>query len=206
LFLNPPARYSEDLDFVRKNPISIGPLINAIRDALKSWLGEPNRKITERGFRLTYKYQSISNLPAKLKIEVNTTEYFQALPTRYEKFFVDSDWYKGGCEIATYEIDELIATKLRALYQRRKGRDLFDLWYVSKQNLVDLKKMVGIFQKYCAAENICISKKLFCKNLELKRKNRDFCIDMDALLPGNINWNFEEAYDFVKNKIINRLP
>lgn len=28
----------------------------------------------------------------------------------------------------TNELDELLATKLRALYQRRKGRDLFDLW------------------------------------------------------------------------------
>ena len=35
----------------------------------------------------------------------------------------------------TYEIDELIATKLRALYQRGKGRNLFDLWHVGNQNL-----------------------------------------------------------------------
>ena len=37
-----------------------------------------------------------------------------------------SRWYSGTAAIATFEFDELLATKLRALYQRRKGRDLFD--------------------------------------------------------------------------------
>jgi len=30
--------------------------------------------------------------------------------------------------VLTFEPAELVATKLRALYQRRMGRDLFDLW------------------------------------------------------------------------------
>ena len=41
---------------------------------------------------------------------------------------MDSDWFKGTGDIITYEMPELMATKLRALYQRRKGRDLFDIW------------------------------------------------------------------------------
>lgn len=28
----------------------------------------------------------------------------------------------------TFQIEEILATKLRALYARRKGRDLYDLW------------------------------------------------------------------------------
>ncbi len=30
----------------------------------------------------------------------------------------------------TYELAELTGTRLRAVYQRRKGRDLFDLWKI----------------------------------------------------------------------------
>ena len=37
-------------------------------------------------------------------------------------------------EIRTYNINELLGTKFRALYQRSKGRDLFDLDY-SRQNI-----------------------------------------------------------------------
>ena len=129
LFLKPPARYSEDIDFVQKNPEPIGKTIDAIRVLLKPWLGDPNWKITERSAKLIYKYNAIDQLTAKLKIEINITEHFQVLPLRVERFDVPSEWFKGTADIITYEIDELIATKLRALYQRRKGRDLFDLWY-----------------------------------------------------------------------------
>lgn len=38
-----------------------------------------------------------------------------------------SRWFEGACEIQTYELDELLGTKLRALYQRKQARDLFDL-------------------------------------------------------------------------------
>ena len=39
---------------------------------------------------------------------------------------VDSDWFNGNAEIVTHSLDELLATKLRALFQRKKRRDLFD--------------------------------------------------------------------------------
>jgi predicted nucleotidyltransferase component of viral defense system len=38
-------------------------------------------------------------------------------------FRVESQWFTGSCDISTYTLDELIGTKIRALYQRRKGRD-----------------------------------------------------------------------------------
>lgn len=206
LFLNPPARYSEDIDFVQKNAEPIGTTIDAIREALKPWLGEPKRKITERSAKLVYQYQSVDGLPAKLKIEINTTEHFQVLPLRFQPFSLDSPWFKGECVIATYELEELMATKLRALYQRRKGRDLFDLWYVFKQMTINKKQVLEIFQNYCVYNNIMISKELFLENMKLKRLNKDFQIDMNVLLPHHIEWNFEEAFDFVVTHIISEIP
>ncbi len=130
LFINPASRYSEDIDFVQKNSDPIGPTINAIREVLKPWLGDPKWKITQRSAKMIYTYESINKSESKLKIEINTTEHFQVLPFKKVPFSMDSDWFKGTADITTYEMDELIATKLRALYQRRKGRDLFDIWYV----------------------------------------------------------------------------
>ena len=43
-------------------------------------------------------------------------------------FSVVNKWYNGKCDVLTYQLDELVGTKLRALYQRRKGRDLYDLY------------------------------------------------------------------------------
>lgn len=206
LYFKPPARYSENIDFVQRQPEPIGSVIDAIRELLKPWLGEPKRKITERSAKLVFQYQSIGGLPAKLKIEINTTEHFQVLPLRSEPFSIESEWFNGKCEIVTYVLEELIATKLRALYQRRKGRDLFDLWHVLKQTLVDNQQVIEIFQKYCLREGIIISKELFQKNLELKRLNKDFQVDMNVLLPHQNNWNFAEAFELVQNHIISRLP
>ena len=95
LFLKTPARYSEDIDFVQKRPEPIGKTIDSIRILLKPWLGDPKWKITERSAKLIYKYESINKVPTKLKIEINTTEHFQVLPLRVEKFEVQSEGSSG---------------------------------------------------------------------------------------------------------------
>ena len=206
LFINPPSRYSEDIDFVQKNADPIGQTINAIREVLKPWLGDPKWKITQRSAKLIYKYESINKSSSKLKIEINTTEHFQVLPLKKVPFSMDSDWFKGTADIITYEMDELMATKLRALYQRRKGRDLFDIWYVATNDLINLNRVFDIFAKYCAYNNVEISREEFIKNLEHKKDNRDFHVDMSLLLPSKLHWNFDEAYQFVVDKVISRLP
>ena len=140
LFLKPPARYSEDIDFVQKRLEPIGKIIDTIRILLKPWLGDPQWKVTQRGAKLIYKYESINKLPTKLKIEINNTEHFQVLPLHLEKLNVQSEWFNHSLDVVTYELDELMATKLCTLYQHWKGQDLFDLWYVTKQELIDLDR------------------------------------------------------------------
>lgn len=205
LFLKPPARYSEDIDFVQKRPEPIGKTIDTIRSIFKPWLGDPKWKITERSAKLIYQYEASNTLPAKLKIEINTTEHFQVLPLRAEPFALDSEWFEGRANIITYEMDELIATKLRAVYQRRKGRDLFDLWYVLSQNLINLDQVIDIFHQYCANDGLKISGEQFKQNLILKRENKDFQLDMNLLLPRDVTWNFAEAFDYVLENISPRL-
>jgi len=206
LFINPPARYSEDIDFVQKNAYPIGQTIDIIRALLRPWLGDPKWKITQRGAKLIYKYESANKIPAKLKIEINTTEHFQVLPLKTVPFSINSDWFKGATDIITYEIDELMATKLRALYQRRKGRDLFDIWYAVTNELINLNQVFDIFYKYCTYNNVQISREEFIKNLEEKKNNRDFNIDMSLLLPSKLNWNFEKSYQFVLDNVISKMP
>jgi predicted nucleotidyltransferase component of viral defense system len=189
-----------------KRAEGVGATIDDIRAILKPWLGDPAWKVTQRSAKLIYKYESISKTPGKLKIEINTTEHFNVLPLKQMAFQVNSEWFQGSTKIITYEIDELMATKLRALYQRRKGRDLFDLWYVANQGLVNLEKLVNIFNDYCANDGTPISGTEFMKNLLQKKNHPDFHIDMHALLPAELNWNFEEAYKFVVDEVISKLP
>ena len=120
-----PMRYSEDIDLVQRDPGPIGPIFDALRNALGSWLGtKPTRKQGPGVVNLVYRVPSedtpLPNL--RIKIEINTREHFQALPLQNHLLHVDSRWFSGSAEIMTYAVDELLATKMRALYQRRKGR------------------------------------------------------------------------------------
>ncbi len=81
--------------------------------------------------RVTFVYRFTSEdvppIALRLKVEINSQEHFAVHGFTRMPFDVTSRWFNGACAIPTYELDELLGTKLRALYQRKKGRDLFDL-------------------------------------------------------------------------------
>jgi predicted nucleotidyltransferase component of viral defense system len=125
----PPARYSEDIDLVQVEAGPIGDVLDELRGCLDPWLGEPRRNRNEGRVTLMYRFDSEDSIPLRLKVEINTREHFAVYGFRTLPFAVESRWHSGEAEILTYDLEELLGTKLRALYQRRKGRDLFDLWY-----------------------------------------------------------------------------
>jgi predicted nucleotidyltransferase component of viral defense system len=148
LHFSPARRYSEDIDLVQLRPAPIGPTIDRIRVKLDSWLGEPKRERGE-GMRLIYRFES-ENPPVvrlRLKIETNTREHLAVRGTTKLPFSVESRWWQGRSDITTFEIEELLATKLRALFQRKKGRDLFDLW-TGLEAGIDPSTVVDIFRVY----------------------------------------------------------
>jgi predicted nucleotidyltransferase component of viral defense system len=85
----------------------------------------------------------------RLKIEINTHEHFGSVVPRF--FAVPDPPVASSAAIPAYDLDELLATKLRALYQRRKGRDLFDLWWANERSEVDPGRIVAILRTYFTA-------------------------------------------------------
>lgn len=136
LFLSPPARYSEDIDLVQTVAEPIGNLLGTIKKIVNPILGKPKWKLNEGRATLIYRFTPEETLAssAKIKIEINTREHFSIFGLKQKNFSINSRWFNGSTKIQTYKFDELIATKLRALYQRKKSRDLFDLWLASQQN------------------------------------------------------------------------
>lgn len=203
-FLKPASRYSEDIDLVQMKPGAIGSVMDGIHAALDSWLVEPKRVQGEGNVTLTYRFNSEMSpvVPLKLKIEINTREHFTVLGLKQEKFMVESRWFKGQALIPTFSLEELLGTKLRALYQRRKGRDLFDLWLGLKQGNAKASAVVKIFQKYIADEGNSISQKEFGQNLEQKMKYPGFLSDLPPLLRPGVQYDMQEAYHVVKKELI----
>ncbi len=149
----PSARYSEDIDLVQVQPEPIGDTLDRLRDALDPWLGTPQRKFKEGRVNLIYRFDSADSPPIRmrLKIEINSREHFTELGLVQVPFEVDSQWFRGTAKVTTFPLDELLGTKLRALYQRKKGRDLFDLYYAITEGKTNVDALIRCFDRYMTA-------------------------------------------------------
>ncbi len=208
LFIQPPRRYSEDIDLVQTKPNPIGPTIDAIRDRLDSWLGKPKRSRAQGGTRLLYQFES-EIAPVRLlrlKIEINTREHFTILGYNTRQLRVDNPWFTGEADVLTYELEELMGTKLRALYQRRKGRDLFDLWLCLNESLIDSERVIVCCMEYMKREGHPASRAQFEKNLAGKREDPAFLGDIAPLLAAGVEYDSAAALTVVQDTLIQRFP
>jgi predicted nucleotidyltransferase component of viral defense system len=122
-------RYSEDIDLVRTAAGPIGPILDRIRELLEPWLGRAAFDQSNIAPKLRFRVPAEDGSgDIRLKLEINTREIeaFDAPQTIH--FSVENPWYTGEAEISTFSREELLATKMRALLQRNKGRDLLDLF------------------------------------------------------------------------------
>lgn len=186
LFINPGARYSEDLDLVQIKEGPIGSTLDILRQTLDPWLGKPRWKQNMGRVTLVYRFDSELPpiTPMRLKIEINTREHLSVFGFINKEFQVNSRWYTGVANITTYSLEELLSTKLRALYQRKKGRDLFDLNIASQLfPKLDAQKILESFHCYIEADQCKVSRTEFEENLAEKISDKAFQEDILLLVP-----------------------
>jgi predicted nucleotidyltransferase component of viral defense system len=208
LHLRPGHRYSEDIDLVQARSEPIGPILTALREVLDPWLGAPKRSFGEGRVALTYRMQSEGPpvVPIRLKVEINSREHFSVRALERLRFEVRSLWFSGEALIPTFCLDELLGTKLRALYQRRKSRDLFDLWIALHESRASAEGIVECFQEYMYRTGARVSRAEFEANLAAKLLNPLFAQDLAPLLAPGIDWNLEEAGRQIHEALLSRLP
>ena len=207
IYLTPQPRYSEDIDLVQINAEPIKDTIDRIREAL-SFLGKPTVKQKTHNNTLIFRFNSEIPpiIPIRLKVEINTREHFNVLGLIRHDFSINNGWYSGSCKATTYHLEELLGTKLRALYQRRKGRDLFDLWKaLSTQNL-NTENIIRCYREYIAfvVDNPPTQKE-YLLNMEQKIEDAEFLGDIEMLLRPNEKYNPHTAWELVKKELIEKL-
>jgi predicted nucleotidyltransferase component of viral defense system len=208
LFPTASRRYSDDIDLVQRHAGPIGQLVDAIREALDPWLGSPRWKQGEGRFTLLYRFETtfppVSTM--RLKIEINTREHFSVLPITRRPFAIDNPWFSATTELPVYHLDELLGTKMRALYQRKKGRDLYDLWIAHQSGGADNDRIVECFQCYMEHGGLTVSRAEFEANLAAKLKSVAFLEDIRPLISTDISYDPVTAAEFVHNELGSRLP
>ena len=208
LHFRPPARYSEDIDLVQICAAPAGPMMDSLREVLDPWLGKPRWSQTERRVTLSYRFLS-EGPPSKqlrLKVEINSREHFAVYGLERFPFSVRSRWFDGSAKITSFLLDELLATKLRALYQRRKGRDLFDLSSALELLEVDRGRVVTAFSRYMEHSGNVLTRAQFERNIEMKLGNDQFKADLDPLLAVGTLWDVNEAAERVLVELVALLP
>jgi len=207
LFFESPGRYSEDIDLVQRDAGPIGKVIDGIREVLDPWLGTPKWKASQGRFTLYYRFET-TNAPivqSRVKLEINTREHFVVHGFVTRSMEVENSWFSGRADVATYTISELLGTKLRALYQRKKGRDLFDLDLALEHPEFDPDLLVEAFEKYMAFGGTPVTRAQFEANMATKMVDPPFLTDVHALLRTGVEYDPREAWARVRQTIVTRL-
>ena len=186
----------------------VKPIIEKLDEVLK-WL--PNKSFEQRrfGFRMKFRYESEMPPvePMRLKVEANTFEHFSELPLSYIPFAVESPYFSGSCSVTTYELDELLGTKLRAMYQRKKIRDLFDMDYAVRTAKVDASRILRCWRKYMSVDGLQPPTRCeFVENMNLKMKSADYLNDMQDILRPDVTFDPQLAYQRIQEQVLKQIP
>lgn len=203
LHLNPALRYSEDLDYVRRSEGGIGVLLDAVR-AIADRLGM-NVTTNIKSFpkiRLRAPFTS-GNGTMSVKVEVNTYERSPARELVRVPYTLNSQWYRGSADVQTFAVAELVATKIRALFQRSKGRDLFDLWLALTELAVPPADIIECFAPYRPDR---YTARLAEQNLRAKLTDLSFRQDLDQLVSTRrLEYGIDAAAELIIAQLFERI-
>ncbi|MDR2337223.1 MAG: nucleotidyl transferase AbiEii/AbiGii toxin family protein [Deltaproteobacteria bacterium] len=207
LFLSPQKRYSEDIDLVQITSGPIGVILDKIKEVLFFLeIHKIKQKENNNSLIFTFPTTFLPETVMKLKVEINCQEHFSMFEPLLAPFEIKNQWYSGNCLIQTYCFNELIGTKLRALYQRKKGRDLFDLYCAIKSGLLDVDSCIICYKKYMEyAYNKIPSAKEYLTNLEDKIRDGSFRQDIVPIIGSDVVYDVDTAFSAIKTYFVSKM-
>ncbi|MEX0754673.1 MAG: nucleotidyl transferase AbiEii/AbiGii toxin family protein [Actinomycetota bacterium] len=141
----------------------------------------------------------------RVKIEMNVREVQHVGEIIEIPYEVKSGWWEGSAGIQTFTPEELLSTKVRALYQRRKGRDLFDIWLALTSLDLNDERVMDCLRRYLGPE--AFGYQDLVRNLRDKIARSGFRTDLDQLLVERpVDYGLDEAADLVMERLGARLP
>jgi predicted nucleotidyltransferase component of viral defense system len=221
--LAPAARYSEDIDLVAIGDRPEGHIKRSLRRVLKDVLGSPQHSTWEawklavrnaakksRLLRMIYALPSVGapGRQLEIQIETNMTERVPCRPIQRLPFAFSFRGARIDTLINAYDVNEMLGTKMRALFQRQKGRDLFDLYWAltHAKPPVSPADIIDSFQHYMNQEGTIARRGAFTEALRGQLENRGFCRDMEQLLRADLQYDPREAGQLVQKSLLDLLP
>ena len=168
-------------------------------------------KRVQKTFNNSLRFKAESSIPPivpiRVKVETNCKEHFTELGHVELPFTVENGWFTGACQITTFHLEELLGTKLRALYQRKKGRDLFDLQYALDRVSIDCGVVMRCFARYMTfSVGYVPSRDMFEENMAIKLAMPEFLDDTMNYLRQGVPFDPKKGWELVREKLFRRNP
>lgn len=131
------ARFSEDLDFTATKATAqeIESGLHFLFENRKildvSFFGLSKEKTTA-GLRLALKFTSALNHPQTIRFDISFRDNIVLKPVEME---VIDTYSLGKSSAMVLQLEEIFAEKIQALLTRTVARDLYDTWYLFKNNV-----------------------------------------------------------------------
>jgi predicted nucleotidyltransferase component of viral defense system len=182
LFYNSP-RFSEDLDFSTTLSFkTIKELLNKTMKALKIEIPE---------LSLNFLYQGKNSLRFKIKYQGKLFKYPLTirLDFAFEKIFLEPNILSLKTKfpivpvslISCEKEEEILTEKIRAFLWRKKGRDIFDLWYLLEKGTLINRELLD---KKLKIINLNFDEDNFLKKIK-KYSEKKIYLDLSKFLPSN---------------------
>ena len=148
-------------------------------------------------YRFNTEIEPIVNI--RLKIEINTREHLNIFGVQAVPYKVENGWFSGECNVTGFTIEELLGSKLKALYGRKKGRDLFDLYWAFLHQNIDVEKLLFCNKKhYENANQKQPTNRQFLHNMEEKLTDFEFTHDVFSVIKSDIEYDTITAWEKVR--------
>ena len=168
-------RFSEDLDFTLRDPGHLEEtfLVGVFKEVVE-WVYEasgiemrsdllqfeiypnPRGRISGQG-KVSYRgpLRRLSDLP-RIKLDLTADEILVLAPLMREVHHPYSDKPAGGIHIQCYQFEEAFAEKIRALGERERPRDLYDVVHLYRQESLnpDRGRLLSTLEEKCRYKGI----------------------------------------------------
>ncbi|MCL5090907.1 MAG: nucleotidyl transferase AbiEii/AbiGii toxin family protein [Patescibacteria group bacterium] len=195
-------RFSEDLDFTVQ--VNLDCFDNFIKSVFATLFQEEEVEFKEkktlsgRRFLLTAKPSGL-NYPVFINLDFSFREKVLSpeksiIKTEFPVLFTSYIYHLSAPEI--------LAEKIRAIMTRKKGRDLYDLWFLASKNILPEEKLVKEKLRYYGLEKIT-EEEIF-RRIETFPK-KEFVLDLRPFVPLNEREKLEDFFDYLKDYLSKTL-
>jgi predicted nucleotidyltransferase component of viral defense system len=204
-------RLSVDLDFNSFGPkeeVVGGDGRRFLRDRLRERIQELDKDSEVRIQQPTWSkdelrwfYRPLSNqdVQSHIKIEISTIERFSILGLQNVPF--QCAYPKEQIPLEALSIEELLATKLRACFCRRKGRDVYDLYRIFEIYQPQHSRLRKMVLYYFYRSGLVFHPKTFFNNLDAKFADFHYATDLQPYLRTDESFDWPTACQQIRQHL-----